>query len=127
SLSSGTHGSTFGGNLLAAEAAKATLKIIRDPKMLQEVAEKGEYLLAQARVLLQKHPAHLQAVRGRGLLAGVELKADAGPVVARCRENGLLVNSAGEKTVRFAPPFIVTRAELDEGLAIFEKAATAAA
>src|SRR3954470_1767724 len=122
SLTAGTHGSTFGGNLLAVEAAKATFKLIADPKMLQAVVEKGEYFLGQARKLVDKHPQHLAAVRGRGLLAGVEVKGDAGKIVARCRELGLLVNLAGEKTVRFAPPFIVTREELDEGLRIFERA-----
>ena len=125
SLPAGTHGSTFGGNLLAVEAAKATFRLIADPKMLQQVAEKGEYLLGQARQLLQKHPQRLVAVRGRGLLVGVEVTGDAGQVVTRCREGGLLVNLAGDRTVRFAPPFIVTREELDEGLRIFEAAATA--
>jgi len=125
SLPAGTHGTTFGGNLLAVEAAKATFRLIADPKMLQQVAEKGEYLLGQARQLLQKHPQRLAAVRGRGLLVGVEVTGDAGQVVTRCREGGLLVNLAGDRTVRFAPPFIVTREELDEGLRIFEAAATA--
>ncbi|HEY8209446.1 MAG TPA: aspartate aminotransferase family protein [Myxococcaceae bacterium] len=122
SLTAGTHGSTFGGNLLAVEAAKATFKLIADPKMLQSVAEKGDYFLGQARKLVEKLPQQLAAARGRGLLAGVEVKGDAGKIVARCRELGLLVNLAGEKTVRFAPPFVVTREELDEGLRIFERA-----
>ncbi|HVE84739.1 MAG TPA: acetylornithine transaminase, partial [Myxococcales bacterium] len=125
SLTAGTHGSTFGGNLLAVEAAKATVRLISDPKMLQSVAEKGEYFLGRARALVDKHPDKLAAARGRGLLVGVEVKGDAGQVVARCREGGMLVNLAGDKTVRFAPPFIVTREELDEGLRIFERAATA--
>jgi len=123
SLPAGTHGSTFGGNLLAVEAAKATFRLIADPRMLQSVAEKGDYLLGQARKLVERHPRHLAAARGRGLLVGVEVTGDAGKVVARCREAGLLVNLAGERTVRFAPPFIVTREELDEGLQIFERAA----
>jgi acetylornithine/N-succinyldiaminopimelate aminotransferase len=123
SLSAGTHGSTFGGNLLAAEAAKATLRLIDEPKMLAGVAEKGEYFLSQARALMQKHPEKIAAVRGRGLLCGIEVKGDAAAVVAKCREGGMLVNLAGDKTVRFAPPFIVTREELDEGLKIFERAA----
>jgi acetylornithine/N-succinyldiaminopimelate aminotransferase len=57
---------------------------------------------------------------------GIELQQDAAPVIARCREQGLLVNSAGEKTVRFAPPYIVTREELDEGLRILERVLTPA-
>jgi acetylornithine/N-succinyldiaminopimelate aminotransferase len=122
SLSPGTHGSTFGGNLLAVEAAKVAVRLIGDPKMLQSVAEKGAHLMAGARAVMERHPDQVAAVRGRGLLVGVEVKSEASAVVARCREGGLLVNSAGERTVRFAPPFIVTREEIDEGLRIFERA-----
>ena len=61
------------------------------------------------------------ALRGRGLLQGIEVGPGAGEVVARCRQNGLLVNLAGEHTVRFAPAYITTREQLAEGLAIFER------
>lgn len=122
SLSPGTHGSTFGGNLLAVEAAKVAVRLIADPKMLQSVAEKGEHLMSGARTLMERRPGRLTAVRGRGLLVGVEVQEEASAVVARCREGGLLLNTAGEKTVRFAPPFTVTKEELDEGLKIFERA-----
>ncbi len=122
SLPSGTHGSTFGGNPVAAAAAKATFDIVRQPKTLADVAAKGEHLFGRARALAQKLPNAISDVRGRGLLMGVELKVDAAQVVARCRESGVLVNLAGEKTVRFAPPFVVTTAELDQGMAAFEKA-----
>jgi len=121
SLVPGTHGSTFGGNLLAAAAANVVFNLIRDPKMLESVKLKGEHWLKGARALQGKLPGKISAVRGHGLLMGIEVVADASGVVARCRENGLLVNLAGEKTVRFAPPFIVTVDELDEGLRLFEK------
>lgn len=74
-----------------------------------------------------RHPALVKDVRGRGLLLGVELSFDAGPVVTRCRERGLLCNLAGERTVRFAPPYIVTTEELDEGLRILEECVVALA
>jgi acetylornithine/N-succinyldiaminopimelate aminotransferase len=64
------------------------------------------------------------AVRGRGLLIGIEIKGDAAALVTRCREGGLLVNLAGDRTIRFAPPFTTTISELDQGIAIFEKALT---
>ena len=60
-------------------------------------------------------------MRGRGLLWGIEVEGAAADVVARCRGNGLLVNLAGEKTVRFAPAFVVTNDQLAEGLSIFER------
>jgi len=122
SLPTGTHGSTFGGNPVASAAALATVNLIRQPTMLAEVSEKGRHLVAGALKLKEKLKGPIVAVRGRGLLVGVELSSDAAPVVARCRDVGLLVNLAGEKTVRFAPPFVVTAQELDEGLGLLEKA-----
>jgi acetylornithine/N-succinyldiaminopimelate aminotransferase len=124
SLPSGSHGSTFGGNLLAATAANVAFSIIQRPETLQMVREKGEHLFAAARSLQSRYPDRIRAVRGRGLLMGIEL-SDASGVVGRCREGKLLVNLAGESTVRFAPPFTVTTEELDEGLRIFEKALSA--
>lgn len=122
SLVPGTHGSTFGGNLLACAAANVTVRLIRDPRMLEGVREKGEHFLAGARALQKKHPSKIAAVRGRGLLIGIELTSEAAPVLARLREKGVLANAAGEKTVRFAPPFVVTREEIDEGLRVLESA-----
>lgn len=118
----GTHGSTFGGNPVACAAANATFDLINDPKVLDGNRTKGEHFLARARALQARFPDAIAAVRGKGLLLGIELKFDAAPVVARCREGGLLVNLAGPNTVRFAPAYVVTEAELDEGLGIFERA-----
>ncbi len=122
SLTPGTHGSTFGGNLLAATAAVTAFRIIADPKNLEQVRLKGEHFAAGARALMARMPDKIAAVRGRGLLLGVEVKGEAAPVVARLRDGGLLCNLAGEHTLRFAPPFVVTLEELDEGLAILAKA-----
>ena len=126
SLPSGTHGSTFGGNLVAATAANVVVRYIRDAQLMREVQEKGEHFIARGRELQAKLPAIIKDVRGRGLLMGIELNQEAAPVVARCREQGLLVNAAGEKTVRFAPALTVTREELDEGLRILERVLTPA-
>lgn len=122
SLPSGTHGSTFGGNLVAAAAAVALTRIVRRKELLARVSELGAYLLAKAGELQARSAGKIAAVRGQGLLVGIEVAGDAAEVVARCRQGGLLVNLAGEKTVRFAPAFVVTEAELDEGLGIFERA-----
>ena len=118
----GTHGSTFGGNLLACAVANVVFRKVTDPKMLEEVRAKGEYFTARAKELQARHPERIKDVRGQGLLMGIELAQDAAPVIGRCREAGLLVNAAGEKTVRFAPAYVVTREELDEGLSLFERA-----
>ncbi len=121
-LGPGTHGSTFGGNPLACAAANAAVAIVSRPQTLQRVQALGAYLMAGAERLREKHAGRITAVRGQGLLVGVEVEKDAPGVVARCRENGLLVNLAGERTVRFAPPFVVTEAQLDEGLSALDRA-----
>jgi acetylornithine/N-succinyldiaminopimelate aminotransferase len=120
-LPSGTHGSTFGGNPVAAAAANVTFALCTEPKMLDEVASKGRHFMELARALGAKKPDLVKDVRGKGLLVGIEVGVPAADVVARCRQNGLLVNLAGEKTVRFAPPFIASREQLSEGLTLFER------
>ncbi len=82
----------------------------------------SEHFLARGRALAARRPDQVKAVRGRGLLLGIELTSDSASQVARCRAQGLLVNMAGEATVRFAPPFVVSLEELDEGLELFEQA-----
>ncbi len=120
-LPSGTHGSTFGGNLVAAAAAIATWDLATAPEVMAENLAKGEHLMAGARALMARRPERVKAVRGRGMLVGIEVDSGAAEVLARCRANGLLANLAGEKTVRFAPSYLTTREQLDEGLAIFER------
>jgi acetylornithine/N-succinyldiaminopimelate aminotransferase len=124
SLPTGTHGSTFGGNLVAATAANTVVRIVSRPETLRDVAEKGEYFIARARELQQRLPTLIKDVRGKGMLLGIELNQEVAPLVSKLREAGLLVNAAGEKTVRFAPPYTVTREELDEGLRILERVLT---
>ncbi len=120
-LPSGTHGSTFGGNLVPAAAANATVDIVFAPAMLERISTLGRAALELGRAVQSRHPTRIKDVRGKGLLFGLELDGPAADVVARCRDNGLLVNSAGDKTVRFAPPYIVTPEQLAEGLSIFER------
>ena len=122
SLTPGTHGSTFGGNLVSAAAANVVLRLLRQPGFLADVQAKGEHFLAGGRALQAAlPPGRVKAVRGQGLLLGIELDREAAPIVAKLREAGLLVNSAGETTVRFAPPLIITRQELDEALGILQR------
>ncbi len=119
-LPSATHGSTFGGNLIACAAAIATWDIATAPAQLEETIAKGEHLRALALAIKARHPGRVIDVRGQGLLFGIEVDQGAADVLARCRANGLLANLAGEKTIRFAPSYLVTREQLGEGLAIFE-------
>lgn len=119
-LPSGSHGSTFGGNLVAAQAACVAWDLATDPQMLGETIEKGEFFRSIAQALKFRRPDRVKDVRGQGMLFGIEVDGGAADVVGRCRENGLLTNLAGEKTIRFAPAYITTREQLRDGLAIFE-------
>lgn len=120
-LPSGTHGSTFGGNPVAAAAAVATWDLATSPQMLASNTEKGALLHRLGNELKARKPGRVVECRGRGMLFGIEVDTGAADVVARCRQNGLLVNLAGERTVRFAPSYITTEAQLTEGLTLFER------
>lgn len=120
-LPSATHGSTFGGNPVAAAAAIATWDLATSSEMLTEITAKGEYLRGLALELKARKPERVKDVRGAGMLWGIELDGGAADVLARCRANGLLANLAGEKTVRFAPSYLTTKEQLAEGLALFER------
>ena len=121
-LSPGTHGSTFGGNLVSTAAANVVFDLIAAPGVLEGNLEKGEYFMAGVRRLQARPGSPIREARGKGLLLGIELDRDAAPTVTRCRELGLLLNLAGEKTLRLAPPFVVTHAELDEALNVLQQA-----
>jgi acetylornithine/succinyldiaminopimelate/putrescine aminotransferase len=112
------HASTFGGNALACAAINTVFEIIESEGLIERVAQAGQYLGSQLAELVAEFPGHAIEVRGRGLLRGIVVSGAPGQVTARCRENGMLVSVAGDKTVRFAPPYVVERKHLDEAIAI---------
>jgi predicted acetylornithine/succinylornithine family transaminase len=118
----GTHASTFGGNPLACAAAKSVLETILAENLLQRVRALGDHLRAGLERLTKKHAPRAVGVRGKGLLMGLALDGDASPVVARARQKGALLSVAGGTVVRFVPAYVITEAQLDEGLAILDAA-----
>jgi predicted acetylornithine/succinylornithine family transaminase len=116
----GDHGSTFGGNALASAAIVAVLDAIEHEDLLENAAATGARLVAGLESLREKHPI-LREVRGAGLLVGADLSIDAAPVVEACLARGLLVNSVRPKTLRFAPPLVVSGAEVDRALEILDE------
>jgi acetylornithine aminotransferase len=112
----GDHGSTFGGNPVAAAAACAVVEAI-DEELLAHVASVGERLSAG----LGSLPG-VSEVRGRGLLIGATLDRPVGPVVDACRDRGVLVLSAGPDVLRLTPPLVLSAEEADEALAAIAQA-----
>ena len=117
----GDHGSTFGGSPLAAAAAREALKVLTEEGLIQNAQELGEYLMGR---LARIESDHVAEVRGRGLLVGVELKPAAGGArrfSEALKEEGLLCKETHENVIRFAPPLIITREDLDWALERIEK------
>jgi acetylornithine/N-succinyldiaminopimelate aminotransferase len=110
------HASTFGGNPLACAAAVAMLEILETEGLIYRVAQAGDYLADKLDELVSAFPGHATEARGRGLLRGIAVTGSPANVVARCREKGVLLSVAGDKVVRFAPPYIVSREQLDEAV-----------
>lgn len=128
----GAHGNTYGGNPVACVAALETLALIEEQYM-QNAAEMGRYARDALEEIMARHPS-IGQVRGKGLMIGVELVKDRATkvpatdlrdrVVHEAFRRGLLLMGAGKSAIRFVPPLSVSRAELDEGLHIFEEALT---
>ncbi len=109
----GDHGSTFGGNPLAAAIGQAALQVLIEEKLPERAAEMGEYFMGKLKSL---NSPYIKEVRGKGLLIGVELKPEAGGARRFCealKEEGLLAKETHETIIRFAPPLIITRDDID--------------
>ncbi|HEU0078043.1 MAG TPA: acetylornithine transaminase [Longimicrobiaceae bacterium] len=119
-LRPGDHGSTFGGGPLVAGAALAACRKIGEPAFLAEVRRKGGLLSDLLGALALRRP-EVVAVRGAGMIWGVELAKPAGEVVARALDAGLLLCSAGPDVVRIVPPLVATDEELARGIATLEE------
>jgi len=118
----GDHASTFGGNFLACVAALATLEVMVEQDLVRNAAERGTQLLSGLNGLVQGHDV-AESARGVGLLCGLEVAGErAKEVETACRERGLIVNALGTRTVRLAPPLIVTAAEVAEALGLLGEA-----
>jgi ornithine--oxo-acid transaminase len=112
-LRPGDHGSTFGGNPLAAAVGSASLDVLVQENLAQRAATLGGYLLAG---LVGLRSARIADIRGRGLLLGIEIVAAAGGARGYCErlmERGVLCKDTHAQVIRLAPPLVVTEAELE--------------
>lgn len=116
-LAPGDHATTFGGGPLVATVALEVLRTIADPDFLAEVRAKGALLGKRLEQLATKSP-RVQAVRGRGLMWGIELGEPAAPVITAARERRLLVLTAGPNVIRIVPPLTISERDLERGVTI---------
>jgi len=117
-FTAGEHGSTFGGNPLAAAVSRAALRVIREENLAERSRELGEYFMEQ---LAEIPSPHVKEVRGRGLFIGVELKPEAKGARRFCeamRERGILAKETHEHVIRFAPPLVIDKKTIDWALPI---------
>ncbi|MDX1957684.1 MAG: aspartate aminotransferase family protein [Leptospiraceae bacterium] len=119
-LTQGSHGSTFGGNHLAAVVAYETLKVILGRELLVNLPPLSEFLFRRLRILQAKFPSIIKEVRGRGLHIGLELNVLSRPIVEKCLEKGLIINSTNETMIRIMPPLTVSIERIDDAMNIFE-------
>jgi len=109
----GDHGSTFGGNPLACAVARTAIRVIIEENMIDNSRKMGEYFLSQLKTI---QSPFIKEIRGKGLLIGVELLPEAGGARRFCEDlktKGLLCKETHENVIRFAPPLVITKEEID--------------
>ncbi|WP_209121843.1 acetylornithine transaminase [Alkalihalobacillus sp. BA299] len=108
----GSHGSTYGGNPLATAAASAVMSQVFQPDFLQQVEQKGNYLLKLLNEKLTS--SFVKEIKGKGLMIGIECTGEVAPLLAQMREKGFLALSAGPNVIRLLPPLVVTNEQLEQ-------------
>lgn len=116
----GNHASTFGGNLLAMAAAKATLQTILKENLLDNCRKMGEYFLDQLKKLKSRHSI-IKEVRGKGLMIACDLTIDGADIVNESMMRGILINCTGGKTLRFVPSLIISIQDIDQLIDVLDK------
>lgn len=120
----GDHGTTFGGGPFVAAVANHVVDRVTDPDMLAHVRARGAQLRAGLEAIGER-TGRVRAVRGLGLMMGIDVTEPAAEVISRARDLGLLLVSAGEHTIRFLPPLVISEADVARGLSLLEQALSA--
>ena len=116
----GDHAATFGGNVAAAALAEVLLSKL--PSLSDSVDANGRYLTEKLNAIASSHPDKVTAVRGMGFMQGLDLSVPPRDVIAKCIEKGLLVCSAGYTVLRFVPPLIASKDDIDKAASIVDEA-----
>ena len=117
----GDHGTTYGGNPLACAAAVEVFRLFDKLNVTDNVKNVGKYLETQLKSLVEKYDT-VKAQRGMGLIQGIELTVNPKDVIAKCLDNGLILFSAGTNVIRFVPPLVITRDDVDQMMVRLKKA-----
>ncbi|MFZ4985674.1 MAG: aspartate aminotransferase family protein [Blastocatellia bacterium] len=120
-LQPGDHGTTFGGGPLACRLSLALLEMLEDQSLMRRVSEVGVFFRKKLRRLQRDHPAFISEVRGMGLMVGVELTFPGKGVVTRMLERGFLLNCTHDTVLRFLPPYLIRKAEINSMVANLEE------
>lgn len=116
----GDHATTFGGTPIASAAGFAACSILLEDDFLANVQEVGQYFREQLQGIAERHSGMIQEVRGMGLMIGCELTGSAKDAAARLLEQGVLVNSIGDHVLRFVPPLVISKEQIDNFIAVLE-------
>jgi ornithine--oxo-acid transaminase len=122
----GEHGSTYGGNPLACTVTMAALKVVQDENLAENAEEMGQLFRKRMTDLMAKRPDLITKVRGKGLLNAIEVNTDeesdlAWNICVEFKNNGLLAKPTHGNKIRFAPPLVITEAQMNEACDIIEK------
>lgn len=120
SLVPGDHGTTYGGNPLACVAISKVLDIFDSEKVLDNVRDVAPYLEEKLNILVEKYD-FIQCQRGKGLMRGLVLERPVGPIIAKAIEKGLILINAGANIIRFVPPLVISKADVDAMIAILDE------
>ncbi len=119
SLKLGEHSTTFSGSPLVCAAGCAAIDALLEEKLAERAAENGKYFKAKLEQLQQKH-AIVKEVRGLGLMLGMELKYDVLNVILKAKERGILILDAGRNVLRFLPPLVISKEQIDKVIAVLD-------
>jgi predicted acetylornithine/succinylornithine family transaminase len=120
SFSPGSHASTFGGNPVCMAAGVAVMKTLLQGTILENCCSMGDYFMHGLESLKQRFPSIIKTVRGKGLIVGMELNIEGKEIVSTCLKQGIIINCTLDKILRFLPPLIVKKQEIDRCLKMLE-------
>lgn len=120
-LKLGEHSTTFSGGPLVCAAGCAAIDALVEENLTEQGAVKGKYFKSQLEALQTKHKI-VKEVRGLGLMLGMELRLDVLGVIQKCAQNGVIVLDAGRTVLRFLPPLVITKEQIDRAIAVLNLA-----